>query len=75
LGGAFLGSTGYKFISVIISLYLFGNMAMRVIMAANMTSGAFVGIEVLESYYFWVSLFFVIGGPLSFSDIVSNKIF
>jgi hypothetical protein len=44
-------------------------MAMRVIMAADMTSGAFhdTGIEIIDNYYFWLGVFFFFGAPLTFT--------
>ena len=46
----------------------------KCIMTGNTLSKLFEGVVVLESYYFWLAIFFVFGATFSFKSIEKTKV-
>ena len=55
-------------------VFLTSALSSKCIMTGNILSKIFVDVSVLESYYFWLGLFFVIGATFSFKSIEKTKI-
>ena len=62
------------FCTLSLLLYLLGVVSSKTIISANTLAKAFLGIYVLDQYYFWMILFFLTGAVFSFKDVTSTKV-
>lgn len=57
-----------------ISIYLLGVSISKCIMTGKTLSKLFGDISVLNTFYFWLGVFFVSGATFSFKDITKTKV-
>jgi len=70
------GKWGDIITTIILTIYLIGVLISKTIASSNILCDMFeyIGVGVLDSYYFWLSLFCVCAIAFSFSDIGGIKI-
>ena len=67
---AYLYGNKWKlFPSLAVAFYLLGAAVSKCIMTGNTLSKLFDEVTVLNTYYFWLGLFFVFGAAFSFKSI------
>ncbi|KAM3145485.1 hypothetical protein pb186bvf_002529 [Paramecium bursaria] len=69
LGKKLWGKSGEACVVISLLLYLYGMMITKGIIVGNTISILFEGIDVLDKYYFWVTLFYCLTIILSFKDV------
>jgi len=67
------GKTGKVIYSLALIMYLTGVVISKCIMTGNIMSHIFDQTKVLNNYYFWLILFFILSAGLSFKDVASIK--
>ncbi|CAD8203122.1 unnamed protein product [Paramecium octaurelia] len=70
----FYGKWAEYFTVSIIVIYLYGAVVAKGVMVGNSLSSVFKGITLVEEYWFWIVIFFVLCGILSFKDVASIQI-
>ena len=71
------GKCGDITTTIILTIYLIGVLCSKTIASSNILADMFIfigNVPVLDSYYFWLSLFCVAAIAFSFSDIGGVKI-
>lgn len=67
------GNKARIFPSIAITVYLTGTAISKCIMTGNILSQVFKDIDILNSFYLWLGLFFLSGAAFSFKSIESTK--
>ena len=68
------GIRGKVIVSIMLILYVYGVVVSKCIMTGKIMHEVFKDVNVLNNYYLWLSLFFLISATLSFRDVTSTKI-
>ena len=73
MGQIIFGKVGKIFCSLVIIIYAFGAMVTKSIITGKTLQNVFHDVNVLNSYYFWLGLFFLSSSLFSFGNIHNTK--